>query len=37
MIVECTYRQYETKDQENWARQKLVDEMKLLEKEPLVR
>jgi aminoglycoside phosphotransferase (APT) family kinase protein len=27
MIIECTYRQYETKDQENWARTKLVEEV----------
>ena len=37
MIIECTYRQYETKDQENWARQKLVDEMGNLEKVSLER
>jgi aminoglycoside phosphotransferase (APT) family kinase protein len=33
MIIECTYRQYETKDQENWAHQKLVEEMQILETE----
>jgi hypothetical protein len=27
MIIECTYRQYETQDQENWARTKLVEEV----------
>jgi aminoglycoside phosphotransferase (APT) family kinase protein len=31
MIIECTYRQYQTKDQENWVRPKLVEEMKKLE------
>jgi len=31
MIIECTYRQYETKDQENWIRPKLPEEMKKLE------
>ncbi|MGC1374947.1 MAG: aminoglycoside phosphotransferase family protein [Anaerolineales bacterium] len=31
MIIECTYRQYETKDQENWIRPKLVEEMKKLD------
>jgi len=30
MIIECTYRQYDTKDQENWVRLKLVEEMKNL-------
>ena len=34
MVIECTYRQYETKNQENWARQKLVDEMDILENAP---
>ena len=31
MIIECTYRQYNTKDQENMTRLKFVQEMKLLE------
>ena len=31
MIIECTYRQYETKDQENWIRPKLVEEFEKLE------
>lgn len=30
MIIECTYRQFETKDQENWVRPKLVEELKNL-------
>jgi fructosamine-3-kinase len=32
MIIECTYRKYETKDQVNWARTKLIEEMKQLGK-----
>ncbi len=32
MIIECTYRQYETKDQENWIRPKLAEEMEKLER-----
>lgn len=31
MTIECTYRQFETKDQENWARNKLDEELKILE------
>jgi aminoglycoside phosphotransferase (APT) family kinase protein len=31
MIIECTYRQYKTKDQENWVRPKLVEEVKKLD------
>jgi aminoglycoside phosphotransferase (APT) family kinase protein len=31
MIIESTYRQYETKDQENWIRPKLAEEMKKLD------
>jgi aminoglycoside phosphotransferase (APT) family kinase protein len=31
MIIECPYRQYETKDQENWIRPKLVEEMQKLD------
>jgi aminoglycoside phosphotransferase (APT) family kinase protein len=27
MVIECTYRKYETKDQENWARKKLAEEL----------
>jgi len=30
MVIECTYRQYPNKDQENWARGKLKEEMDLL-------
>lgn len=30
MIIECTYRRYETKAQEDWARLKLIDEMEKL-------
>ncbi|MEW5869503.1 MAG: hypothetical protein AB1894_09520 [Chloroflexota bacterium] len=30
MIIECTYRQYETKDQESWARGKLIEEVERL-------
>jgi fructosamine-3-kinase len=30
MTIECTYRQFETKDQENWARTKLIAELKIL-------
>lgn len=31
MVIESTYRQFESKDQENWARSKLVEEMAKLE------
>ena len=31
MIIECTYRQFETHDQENWARGKLLEELEKLE------
>ncbi len=31
MVIECTYRQYETHDQENWARGRLVGELERLE------
>jgi aminoglycoside phosphotransferase (APT) family kinase protein len=31
MIIECTYRQYDNHDQENWVRPKLVEEMARLE------
>lgn len=31
MIIECTYRQYATRDQENWVRPKFVEEMEKLE------
>lgn len=31
MIVESTYRQFESKDQENWAREKLMEELGRLE------
>ncbi len=30
MIIECTYRQYPTKDQENWVRPKLVEDFERL-------
>ena len=30
MVIECRYRQYETPDQENWARQMLFDELEKL-------
>jgi hypothetical protein len=30
MVIECTFRQFETKDQELWARQKLIDELNIL-------
>lgn len=32
MVIESTYRQFESKDQENWARSKLVEEMGKLER-----
>jgi aminoglycoside phosphotransferase (APT) family kinase protein len=31
MIIECTYRQYQTKDQESWVRPKLVEEFRMLD------
>lgn len=31
MIIECTYRRYETQDQENWARMKLIEELQILQ------
>ena len=31
MIIECTYRAYQTRDQENWVRPKLVDELDKLQ------
>ncbi len=31
MVIECHYRQYETPDQENWARGRLVTELAQLE------
>jgi aminoglycoside phosphotransferase (APT) family kinase protein len=31
MVIECFYRQYETHDQENWARGRLVRELERLE------
>lgn len=31
MVIECAYRQYETHDQENWARGRLVRELEQLE------
>jgi len=31
MVIECYYRQYETQDQENWARGRLVQELARLE------
>jgi hypothetical protein len=30
MIVECAYRNYETDDQERWARQQLAGELERL-------
>lgn len=30
MIIECYFRKYETDQQENWARQKLITEMEIL-------
>jgi aminoglycoside phosphotransferase (APT) family kinase protein len=30
MIIECTYRQYDNNDQENWVRPKFVEEMEKL-------
>jgi aminoglycoside phosphotransferase (APT) family kinase protein len=30
MIIECSYRKYETNKQENWAREKLKNELKIL-------
>lgn len=32
MIIECTYRQYNTSDQENWVRPKLIEDMAKLER-----
>jgi len=31
MVIECYYRQYETHDQENWARRKLQNELRKLD------
>lgn len=31
MMIECTYRRYETQDQEIWARMKLKEELQILE------
>jgi aminoglycoside phosphotransferase (APT) family kinase protein len=31
MVIECSYRQYENNDQENWSRGKLLDAMQQLE------
>ena len=31
MIIECTYRRYETRDQENWARGQLLKELSKLD------
>ena len=30
MIIECTYRQYKTKDQENWVPPKLIEDFEKL-------
>lgn len=31
MIIECTYRKYEMKDQENWIRPKLAEDLAKLD------
>ena len=31
MVIECTYRQYPTQDQENWARGMLANELDKLQ------
>jgi aminoglycoside phosphotransferase (APT) family kinase protein len=32
MVIECSYRNYPTQDQENWARKRLTEEMEKLQK-----
>jgi aminoglycoside phosphotransferase (APT) family kinase protein len=35
MVIECTYRQYKTHDQENWAREQLLQETAKLVSQPI--